>query len=238
LKLALRLGLLLGVTLLCVAQAPVSMQSQVDGAGDGRAVVTNLGPIPVTAFLFEVIKERCAPTTLYPRIFRGEDAATTPKTDALAASHARVLELGAAYCNKTGARVPDRAVLRAAILADGSSSGDSSWVALLIENRQLQLTRLDKALRLLESAGEPRRAQEALESTDIAAERVLPCLEIANADPRIIVRDALNDTSVSSRERMDRAREALLKSQAVLQRALPSLPTQARAADPQLCQTT
>ncbi len=229
---------MLAVTLLCVAQARLTVQSEVDAAGNGQAVIANHDSRSLTAFLLEVIRERCAPTTLYPRIFRGEDAATSPKTDPIETSHTRMLELGAAYCNKTGARVPDRAVLRAAILADGSSSGDPTWVDVLMDNRQFQLTRLDKTLRLLGSAGEPQRAQEALDSTDFGPERVLSCVEIANADPRIIARAALNDKSLSSRERMDRAREALQEARAVLQRAQPDMPTQARAPDPQLCQAT
>ena len=227
--------MLLAVTLLCAAQAPVSVQSEVDAAGKGRAVVTNLGPIPLTAFLVEVIRERCAPIPLQPRIFRGEDAATASKPNVIEASHGRALELGAAYCNKTGARAPDRAVLRAAILANGSSSGDPPWVDLLIDNRQLQLTRLDKMLRLLESAREPQRAQEALESAELGPERVVPCVDIANADPRMIARKALSDQSARPGDRINRAREALQGLRAALLQARPELRAQARDADRQLC---
>lgn len=229
---SLKLPFVAAVVLLCTGQMRVGLQVRVDAEDDGRGVVTNLASVPLTAYLIEVIREHCSPSSRYPRAYRGEDAATAPHADTLNPSHARTLALGSTYCNKTRAKVPSQAMLKAAIFEDGSSSGDAASVAVILSNRVIQLASLEQTIERLKAAAAAGREVGQPETDPHPA---LPCVDIPNADPAAITRATLSGSSGTSREPAARAIDSLEELRQRLLRAQPPPPRQVPIVDPGLC---
>src|SRR5215203_463776 len=114
-------SLMIAVALSTLAiQAPMTLESRVDGRGEGEAVITNSSAVPLTAYVLQVFLEPCNPSPR-PDVLRVFDTAQAPDHTPLMASQTRVEGLGVAHCNKIGTSIPGRAELRAAIYQDGST---------------------------------------------------------------------------------------------------------------------
>jgi hypothetical protein len=155
--------------LLCVGasawgQVPVTLTSRVDSSGSGEALITNLKPVPLTAYLIQIFLEPCNPSPR-PEVFRASDSALTPGGSPIAQFQSRMEPLGIAHCNKVGVSVPGRAELKAAIFEDGSSFGEPKWVKSLLDCRRFELEQIETVLTKLR--GEAGRARGKTLDADI-----------------------------------------------------------------------
>ena len=150
-----------------VESAGVKVESQIDPAKGGTAVVTNVANVPLTAYLLDVVIEPCAP--MQPRaIPRAADAIVLPDGQPLLPSESRTETLGTSPCNKIGVSTPAKAAFRAAIFQDGSTSGDQASVAMLLDNRRLVLEECEMILDRLKAPDAAARTPEAL-NADVRA---------------------------------------------------------------------
>jgi hypothetical protein len=123
-----------------LAAEPVQLESRVDANGNGEAIVSNRGNVPLTAWIFEIVLEPCNPAQTREQQTGGYDAAlTTPPGKPLAPGSSMTQNIGAAHCNKDGVNIPATARLRAAVFADGSTYGEKAWVVRLLRERQLKM---------------------------------------------------------------------------------------------------
>jgi hypothetical protein len=121
------------------AAEPVQLESRVDTNGDGEAVVTNRGKVPLTAWIFEIMLEPCNPAQMREQHTGGYDAQTAPGGKPLAPASSMTQNIGASHCNKDGVSIPAKALLRGAVFADGSTYGEKVWVERLLRDRQQKM---------------------------------------------------------------------------------------------------
>src|SRR3954463_1266223 len=141
----------------------VSVESRVDAAHNGFAIITNLARVPLTAYLLDVIIEPCAP--MQPRsILRAVDSAVSPDGHSIRPSESRTEQLGTSPCNKIGVSTPARAELHAAIFEDGSTSGSQDALTMLMEDRRQVLEQCEAILDQLRAAATAGTSPEALNS--------------------------------------------------------------------------
>ena len=144
----------------CSAQEPLSFQWRVTGNRNGEIVLTNNTSVPLTAYLFEVIREPCNPIEANQRTFRGYDAITTLDGDAVQPSTSRIENLGASRCNKDGVSSPVKATFKAALFMDGLSYGDKEWIETLMQHRKFRLQSIDTVIGTLESGSQGRKTRQ------------------------------------------------------------------------------
>ena len=126
----------------------VNIESHVDAASHGMAIVTNLSSVPLTAWLIDIVMEPCSP--LQPRsVPRAIDTVLVPGSQMIGPSESRTEALGTSPCNKTGVTTPMKAEFRAAIFADGTTAGDPASLTMLLDVRRLVLDQYDAILSLL-----------------------------------------------------------------------------------------
>jgi hypothetical protein len=121
------------------AAEPVQLESRADANGDGNAVVTNRGKVPLTAWIFEIMLEPCNPAQMREQHTGGYDAQTAPGGKPLAPGSSMTQNIGASHCNKDGVSIPAKAQLRGAVFADGSTYGEKAWVERLLRERQQKM---------------------------------------------------------------------------------------------------
>jgi hypothetical protein len=147
------MAFLLAASVAGTPQVPLSrvtMTSHVDASKNGSATITNLAPVPLDAYLLEVILEPCNPTQ--PRsMLRAADALLAPSAQPLRQNESRTETLGNSPCNKVGPPTPNHAELRAAIFRDGSSTGDAASTGILLDNRRAALAQLEAVLARLKA---------------------------------------------------------------------------------------
>jgi hypothetical protein len=141
------LPLLVASTLL--SQTKLSFESRTSPNGDGEAVITNQSNLPMVAWIFEILREPCNPIEAERHIYAGYDSAEEPDGAALQLLASRVQDIGASHCNKAGMHSPNRASLKVALFADGSSVGDSGWLDILRRDREVRLQRIGRAIQAL-----------------------------------------------------------------------------------------
>ena len=91
----------------------VKLESAVDAARNGTAILTNLSSVPLTAWLIDIVMEPCSP--MQPRSLpHAVDAVVAPGGQMLGPSESRTEPLGASPCNKAGVTTPMKAEFRAA----------------------------------------------------------------------------------------------------------------------------
>ena len=134
-------------TLLC--QTKLSFESRVSPNGDGQAVITNRSNLPMVAWIFEILREPCNPIEAERHLYAGYDSASEPEGATLHPFASRVQDIGASHCNKAGTHSPNRASLKAALFADGSSVGDSGWLDILRRDRKVRLQRVGHVIQVL-----------------------------------------------------------------------------------------
>jgi hypothetical protein len=142
------LPLLAVATLL--SQNKLSFESRVSQDGDGEAVITNQSKLPMVAWIFEILSEPCNPIEAQRHKYLGYDSASEPDAAPLQPLASRVQDIGASHCNKTGTHSPNRASLKVALFADGSSVGNSGWLRILRQNQEVRLQRISHAIQALE----------------------------------------------------------------------------------------
>ncbi len=130
-----------------LAAEPVQLESWVDANGNGEAMVTNRGNVPLTAWIFEIMLEPCNPAQTREHHTGGYDSMTARQGKALAPGASITQNIGAAHCNKDGVSIPAQARLRGAIFADGSTYGDKTWVERLLRERQLKMRKQTKRVK-------------------------------------------------------------------------------------------
>ncbi len=151
--------------------ATVAVESRVSNTGSGQAVVTNRAAVPLTAYLLEVHLEPCNP--LQPASsWRVADAIADPAGVSLGPSASRTDDLGISHCNKDGVSMPARGELKAAIFQDGSTWGDVTAVALLLDHRRLVLAECDAILEGLHAAAPASPAAAVLDDVRARAVRI------------------------------------------------------------------
>jgi len=144
------LAVLLAMAATQVSPPRVKIESREDPARNGAAVITNLSPVLLDAYLIEVILEPCNPTQ--PRsAWRASDTLLVQGTDPLRVNETRIEALGNSPCNKLGPPTPNRAELKAAIFRDGTTTGDTASTAMLLENRRAALVQIEAALTRLKA---------------------------------------------------------------------------------------
>ena len=121
------------------AVEPVQLESRVKANGDGEAVVTNRGKVPLTAWIFEIILEPCNPAQMREQHTDGYDAQTVAGGKPLAPGASMTQNIGASHCNKDGVSIPAKAQLRGALFSDGSKFGEKAWVERLLRDRQRKM---------------------------------------------------------------------------------------------------
>ncbi len=141
------LALLAASTLL--SQTKLNFESRISPNGDGEAVITNSSNLPMVAWIFEILREPCNPIEAERHIFAGYDSTLEPDGAALQPLASRVRDIGASHCNKAGMHSPNRASLKVALFADGSSVGDSGWLDILRRDREIRLQRIGYAIQAL-----------------------------------------------------------------------------------------
>jgi hypothetical protein len=171
------------------AREPLIFQSTAMPSGDGRATIQNAGKVPLTAYLFEVLCEPCSPMQADQHTYRGYDAITAKGGRAVPPSASRTETLGACHCNKASLNSPAKAVLKAALFADGTTYGEPQWVKALIQHRERSRRAIELAIDALNrSAGNTTR-QDYLARLDQARDSVaalrkgLPTVEFPDFDP-------------------------------------------------------
>lgn len=127
------------------ADPRVNIESHVDAASHGMAIVTNLSSVPLAAWLIDIVMEPCSP--LQPRSLpRAIDTVLVPGSQMIGPSESRTEALGTSPCNKTGVATPMKAEFRAAIFADGTTAGDPASVTMLLDDRRLVLEQYEAIL--------------------------------------------------------------------------------------------
>lgn len=168
-------------------QTKLSFQSRVAPNGDGEAVLANRSNSPIVAWILEIFREPCNPVEASRHIYTGYDSASAPNGTAIQPSASHTQNIGASHCNKIGLSSPAKASLKVALFADGTSSGDSQWVAIVLRNRQSRVQRLDRAIQALnEITGTQTRPQSValLERARASLPEVEdPQVEFSAADP-------------------------------------------------------
>ena len=171
-------------------QAPVTLQSRIAANGDGEAILNNQSAVSLTAYVFEVLREPCNPAQARERILRGYDARTAPDGKTVPPFGLRTENLGVSHCNKTGVHASARALLRAALFADGTKYGEKEFAEILLRHREWQLQRIDGVIRALKSGLERKITRE--EYVALLKERQVslreskddsPPVEFADVDP-------------------------------------------------------
>jgi hypothetical protein len=166
-------------------QTKLSFQSRVAPNGDGEAVLVNQSNSPIVAWILEIFREPCNPIEAGRHIYTGYDSASDGTAIQPSVSHTQ--NIGASHCNKIGLSSPAKASLKLALFADGTSFGDSQWVAILLRDRQSRLQRLDRAIQALnEIKGTHTRPQSValLEKARASLpEMEDPRVEFSTADP-------------------------------------------------------
>ena len=123
----------------------VNIESHVDAASHGMAIVTNLSSAPLTAWLIDIVMEPCSP--LQPRsVPHAIDTVLVAGSHMIGALESRTEALGTSPCNKDGVATPMKAEFRAAIFADGTTAGDPAPVTMLLDNRRLVLEQYEAIL--------------------------------------------------------------------------------------------
>jgi len=132
-----------------LAQTKLSFESRVALNGEGEAVLTNRSSVPIVAWIFEVLREPCNPIEANQHTYAGYDSAAMPEDSAIPALGSHVQNIGVSHCNKVGTHSPNRASLKIALFADGSSFGDQQWLKILRRDRRLRVERIDRAIHAL-----------------------------------------------------------------------------------------
>jgi len=169
---------------------PLNFECRVAANGDGEAVITNQSASPLTAYVFQVLREPCNPIQANEQVFRGYDASTAPDGKSIPPFASTIQNLGASYCNKDGVTSPAKALLKAALFADGSSYGNKQWVEILLQHRALELQRIDGAISaLISGTGRKNTRQEyvvLLEKAEASSNQPKensPPVEFSDVDP-------------------------------------------------------
>ncbi len=205
------------------SQTKLSFESRISPNGDGEAVITNRSNVPMVAWIFEILREPCNPIEADRHLYAGYDSASEPDGTALQPLASRVQDIGASHCNKAGTQSSNRASLKVALFADGSSVGDSGWLDILRRDRAIRLQRIGYAIQALrEMNGSMTREQcvaslEKVRSALPQAEE--PQIEYSAPDPfDAVVREltdkrsaALNDQIAGLLSRLQTERSRLEK---------------------------
>jgi hypothetical protein len=133
-----------------LGQAKLNFESRIAKNGDGEAVITNQNNVPMVAWIFEALREPCNPIEAERHIYQGYDSAITPDASPLQPQASRAQNIGASHCNKTGTQSPNRASLKVALFADGSSVGEANWLETLRRNRRIRLQRIERTIQALQ----------------------------------------------------------------------------------------
>jgi hypothetical protein len=171
------------------ARDPLIFQSTAMPNGDGRATIQNASKVPLTAYLFEVLCEPCSPMQADQHTYRGYDAIAAKVGRPVPPSASRTETLGACHCNKASLNSPARAVLKAALFADGTTYGEPQWAKALIQHREQSRRAIESAIDALSGSGGNTTRQDYLARLDQARESVaslrkgLPTIEFPDFDP-------------------------------------------------------
>jgi hypothetical protein len=165
LRVAFVLLLLLAASTL-FSQTKLSFESRVSPNGDGEAVITNRSNVPMVAWVFEILREPCNPIEADRRIYAGYDSASEPDGVALQPLASRVQDIGASHCNKAGTHSSNRASLKVALFADGSSVGDSGWLDILRRDRKIRLQRIGYAIQALREMNDAQTREQCVASVE------------------------------------------------------------------------
>jgi hypothetical protein len=150
----------------CAAQVSATQDSigfdiRVTPEGEGLAVLTNRGKTPVTAYLFQVLREPCNPIEADRLHYAGRDALAALGALPLPPAATRSEPLGASTCNKDGVSTPIRAVFKAALFETGVY-GERYWIVILRAHRKLRLRQWSLVSTALHSAGSGTSRSQAL----------------------------------------------------------------------------
>jgi hypothetical protein len=163
------------------SQSKVSFESRVSQDGDGEAVITNQSKLPMVAWIFEVLSEPCNPIEAERHRYVGYDSASEPDAAALQPLASRVQDIGVSHCNKTSTHSPNRASLKVALFADGSSVGDSGWLPILRQNRDVRLQRISDAIQALDKLNSTQTREQCVAFLE-EARHPLPAAEEPGAE--------------------------------------------------------
>jgi hypothetical protein len=170
-----------------LGQTKLSFESRIAKNGDGEAVITNHNNVPMVAWIFEVLREPCNPLEADRHIYEGYDSAFTPDGAALQPRASRAQNIGVSHCNKVGTQSPNRASLRVALFADGSSVGDSGWLEILRRDRRGRLQRIGRAIQALKELTGAQTREQCLRSLEKARDTLPraeePQVEYSIPDP-------------------------------------------------------
>jgi hypothetical protein len=182
-----------------IAKASIDFDVHVTPEGEGLAVLTNRGKAPLTAYLFQVLREPCNPIEADRLHYAGRDTlAALGAPVPLPPTATRSEPLGASRCNKDGVSTPIRAVFKAALFEPGVY-GERYWIVVLRAHRKLRLRQWSLVSTALQSAGSATSRRQALALLEAAQATAKPeagdlaPVNFSDPDPLEAVRELLRN---------------------------------------------